>query len=203
MQLHVNLNDGVIITHIYCWSRDSLISTWLLDWWHSFLQWSLKRVPVPEATTADAPFFFVFPAPPTQTSQVRHCIRDAPLPAHNIGRLTYRLGSFYEPNMTFKLTTSCTRNQIQSPFIQIACHKEDNTDRKTASRGQRIFSIICAFKKKKNVPAEGRKDDNMVTQVNQKMCICLHVCHKQSGEKRGGKNVMKEVMWLIGGWEKH
>lgn len=103
------------------------------------------------------PFFFVFPAPPTQTSQVRHCIRDAPLPAHNIGRLTYRLGSFYEPNMTFKLTTSCTRNQIQSPFIQIACHKEDNTDRKTASRGQRIFSIICAFKKKKTFPLkEGR-----------------------------------------------
>ena len=71
----------------------------------------------------------VFPAPGPQTFRVRHCILDAPLPADNIGQLTHRLGSFYEPNMTFKLTTSCARNQIQYPLIQIACHK-DNTDRK-------------------------------------------------------------------------
>lgn len=36
----------------------------------------------------------------------------------------------------------------------------------TASRGQRIFSIICAFKKKKQFRL---KDDNTVTQLNQKI----------------------------------
>lgn len=142
---------------------------------------------------------FVFPAPGPQTSRVRHCILDAPLPADNIGRQTYRLGSFYEPNMTFKLTTSCARNQIQSPFIQIACH-EDNTARKPQLVVKRIFSIICAFKKKKTVPAEGWQHGHSTESKN---CVFVFTSVISRVGRRKKKNVMKEVMWLIGGWEKH
>lgn len=54
--------------------------------------------------------------------------------------------------------------------------------------------------KKKTVPAEGWQHGHSTESKN---CVFVFTSVISRVGRRKKKNVMKEVMWLIGGWEKH